>query len=176
MESFLSEIERFYGKKYSFISTMGYFIAALNSYICFAIVAHTGFSVVVFIALFSFFFVFNFVFCGITSLYIDMQTDKHIRAKELFFLYGITEYLTLLFIPLAYLSIAFNKKSFIPLVFIIFSLIWILRIWVIKRRSGFGMINAIASVFFPHILIFLLIFVIAVSGFFLSLFYGYGQV
>jgi hypothetical protein len=37
--------------------------------------------------------------------------------------------------------------------FSIFFLIWLLRIWLVKKKSGLGVINSIIAVFFPQILI-----------------------
>ncbi|HOJ86999.1 MAG: hypothetical protein ACP5SD_02280 [Elusimicrobiales bacterium] len=166
MEKVYSELKDFFGSKYSFISSLGYFIGALNFYVSLLLTYKYEFSLMIFILIASVFFVFNFVFSAITSLYIDIQTEQHIRAKELFYFYGMTEYLTLLFIPLYYFASAgLLKSAFLKGLFLVFLAIWIFRIWLVKKKTGLGFINSLIAIFFPHILIITVgvVFVVAVS-------------
>jgi len=154
MEILYEEIRKFFNKRYNFFSLLGYFIGALNFYISALIISKYQFSLLFYIFISLLFFVFNFVFAAITSLYIDIQSDECLRASEIFYFYGLSEYLTLLFIPLTYFIEYKTIYGFKYLMtFSIFFLIWLLRIWLVKKKSGLGVINSIIAVFFPQILI-----------------------
>lgn len=156
MNGIYREIENFAGRGYSFFSILGFFIASFNFYIYFLLINNYEFSISFYIFISMLFFLLNFVFSAITSLYVDLNIeDVKITAKEVFYIYGITEYLTFLLIPLAYFRIS-NIASISSIIgsYIVVIGIWLLRISVIRKKTGLGFLNSVVAVFFPQIILF----------------------
>jgi len=154
------EIKRLFDKRYPFFSTLGYFFEALNFYLYLLIVNRLDFSILFFMFFFCMVFVGNFIFSAITSLYIDVQNNEQLRARDVFHFYGLSEYLTFILIPLAY--IGFFKINPFFLITAVMFFIWILRIWMVKKCTDFGFINSVIAVLFPHIIIFTVGFMSAI--------------
>ncbi len=156
MERLYLEIRDFFKTKYYLVAGAGYVISAVNIYFFYSLLMkNTPVFLSLIVIAISIFFI-NFIFVAITSLYIDLQIEGNntIRPKELFYFYGISEYLTLFLVPVSYFHILGVLKSFtFVIIFILFSLIWILRIWYVKKYSKIGFINSIIAVFFPQMLL-----------------------
>lgn len=157
----INELKEKLGRKYNFTANAGYLLSAFNFYIAVNILFGFGFNVFLFIVIYSIYFVSNFVFSSITNLYIDIQTDEYIRSRELFYSYGITEFISFLFIPIAIIFINHPVLAYL-LINSVFLLIWLVRVFIIKKISKLGYINSFIATFFPYILIVILIFVIIV--------------
>lgn len=157
----INELKEKLGGRYNFAANVGYLLSAFNFYMSINILFGLSFNVFLFIVIYSIYFASNFVFCGITNLYIDIQTDQHIRSKEVFYLYGITEFISFLFIPIAIIFINHPALACF-LINSVFLLIWLIRVFIIKKISKLGYINSFIAAFFPYILMVILSFVIIV--------------
>jgi|YNPMSStandDraft_2_1061718.scaffolds.fasta_scaffold00118_11 hypothetical protein len=164
------EIKEISGKGFEFVSLFGYIIAAFNISLSISFLLDLPFSLYIFLFFVFFIFVLNFIFSAITALYIDMQTDLYIRAKDFFYFYGITSYLSFLLIPFSYFYLYKGKGLY--LFFITGFLVWLWRCWFVKKKSSFGIINSIIAVFFPHIIAFVSFFVVTVIASIVLYLYG----
>lgn len=172
MERIYNEIKELVGNKYDFFSLLGYVFWAFNIYLSISLLSGKILGIYFFAFILFLIFIVNFVFSSITSLYIDMQSDIPLRSKEIFYFYGLSSYISFLLIPLVYLFLFTNKNLY--LIFLIGFFIWILRVWFVKKKTSFGVINSMIAVFFPHIIIFVCIFAFVLTISLISFIYLYG--
>lgn len=168
MVSLIDELKHNVKDKYPAISFWGYAFGSLNMYLAYLLVSKDVFRYYVLFLLFIIFVFFNYIFSAITSLYVDFTSDE-VKPRDVFYLYGLTEYFTLLLIPVAYFSIYFNF-NFQILEFAVFFSIWVMRIVFVKNRYKLGVLNSIVSVFFPHIMLFIILASFVMVGFVLYMF------
>ena len=166
------EIKQLTGNGFEFFSLFGYVIAALNISISLVLLTNLAFSLFMFLFFIFIIFILNFIFSSITSLYIDMQADTSLKARDIFYFYGISSYLSFLLIPASYFYI--YKGRGIYLFFMVGFFVWLSRILFVKEKASLGFINSFIAVFFPHIIISVFVFLLIVSVSVCGFVYLYG--
>lgn len=166
------EIRDISGEKFEIIALSGYIFAAFNISLSFSLIFKFSFSFYIFLLLIFVLFILNFIFSAITSLYIDMQVDNSFRMKDIFYFYGITYYLSFLLLPAVYFYL--YKGSGIYFFLIIFFFLWLSRLLFIKHKTSFGFINSFVAIFFPYMLVMVLLFLFLITLSILSFIYLYG--
>ena len=148
-------------KGYNFFAFSGYVIASFNLFLFFLFLFRIGFDLFMFVSFMLLFIMANFILSSITAMYIDFQKDGIIKASDVFYLYGESAYLSLFLIPSVYLG---TLKTFrgidIFAIFFVGLSVWLYRVFMIKKKTGFGFINSLVAVFFPHIILLTSLFII----------------
>lgn len=157
-----------YWRSLGFWSFLGYLFAGFNICLFFVMIFEVRFSLVFFVLLVSFMVCGNLILSSLTSLYLDLQTNSSPRAKELFYLYGISTYLSFFLPPVAFLKMGGFLKGVTALAifFLVGFFVWLYRILMIRRYTRLNLLNSAFATFFPHFIFFSLFLVfLSLAGF-----------